>query len=91
MLSGITNKFRVVIAALGFIGALTLPPFVPLLVMVALSLRFAAWEVIAIGALVDVLWFTPSSEGLIGAFPLFTLIGLALAWGLEPLRRELLT
>ncbi|MBI4093883.1 hypothetical protein HY417_02875 [Candidatus Kaiserbacteria bacterium] len=92
MLYGLSNKFRAGLAALGLIGAIALPPWVPLLAMTLLSLRFSAWEAVVIGALVDFLWFTPNGvEGLMNGFPLFTLVGLALAWGLEPLRSELLT
>lgn len=91
MLSGVSNKFRGGLAVLGVIGAVAMPPWVPLLAMVALSLRFAAWEVITIGALMDLLWLAPpAGDGFGIGLPLFTLVGLALTWGLEPLRSELL-
>lgn len=88
----ISNNVRVVLLILGLVGAIALPPWVPLLMMLSLSLRIASWEVIAIGFFVDILWFTPPpSEGIIASLPLFTLAGLVLAWGLEPLRSEFLT
>lgn len=87
-----SNKIRAGIAALGFFGAIALSPWVPLLAMTALSLRFTAWEVVAIGALVDFLWYTPfSADGFFSSIPLFTLIGIGLVSLLEPLRSELLS
>ncbi|MBI2610492.1 hypothetical protein HYW60_00970 [Candidatus Kaiserbacteria bacterium] len=86
----VSNNIRVLLSALGFVGAIALPPWVPLLVMAMLSLRFAAWEVIAIGFLVDMIWFSPAG-GIVASLPIFTLLGLMLAWGLEPLRSEFLT
>lgn len=92
MLFGISNKARAGIAIFGFFGAIALSPWVSLLAMIALSLRFRAWEVVAIGALVDFLWFTPfSSDGFFSTLPLFTLIGIGLVSLLEPLRSELLS
>lgn len=96
----VSNNIRPLLATLGFLGAIVAPPSVPLLAMVLLAFRFAAWEILAIGLFVDLLWFTPSGftvsgvepvEGLLGSLPLFTLIGIVLAWGLEPLRSEFLT
>lgn len=83
------NKTRVALAAFGFFGTVLLPPWAPLLAMLLLSLRFDAWEAIAIGFFADLAWFAPAEGGgLLASLPLFTLAGLALAWGLEPLRRE---
>lgn len=91
MLLGMSNKVRVGIAIVGFFGAIAFSPFVPLIAMITLSLRFRAWEVVAIGALVDFLWFTPfGSDGFFLSIPLFTLIGVGLVSLLEPLRSELL-
>lgn len=87
----LSNNARPLLAAVGFFGAIAAPPFVPLLVMLLFAFRFTAWETVAIGFFVDLVWFTPSSvEGLIGSLPLFTLIGIVLVWGLEPLRSEFL-
>lgn len=92
MLYGISNRIRAGIATFGFFGAIALSPWVPLLAMIALSLRFRAWEVVALGALVDFLWFTPfGSDGFFSSLPLFTLIGFGLVSFLEPFRSELLS
>lgn len=85
------NILRVIVAAVGFFGAIFFSPWVPFLSLVLLSLRFRAWEALALGVWVDFLWFTPSAQaGLFGFLPLFTLASLLLVWGLEPLRNELL-
>lgn len=86
------TSVRFILVCVGFTGAILAPPWVPLLAMLALSVRFAAWEILALGLFVDLLWFTPSgTEGLSHALPLFTLAGVALLWGFGPLRREFLT
>lgn len=86
--SFLLHNFRFLIAALGFFGALFAPPWVPLLMMGILAFRYAAWEALAIGLLVDLLWLPSGS--LMHSLPLFTLAGLLLVWGLEPIRREFL-
>lgn len=101
MLYQILNNARPILGALGILTAVVGPPFLPLMAMVLLAIRFAAWEIVAIGFLVDLLWRAPFSggeyayggglEGLIAGLPLFTIIGIVLAWGLEPLRSEFLT
>ena len=82
-----SSSIRVTVFALGILGALFASPWFPLLCMGVLALRFRPWEVLIIGVLVDFLWLP-------GLFffpvPLFTIAALALAWGLEPLRNELL-
>ncbi len=85
-----SNNVRFLLSALGLIGAITLPPWVPLLAMAILAFHAAPWEVIVIGFLVDLVWL-PIESGTITSLPLFTLAGLVLAWGLEPLRSEFLT
>ena len=83
-------------------AATLLPPWITLLIMVLLSVRYAAVEVLVLGLLMDFLWFTPVTllgtassglgglSGLVHSLPLFTLVALILVWGLEPLRNELL-
>lgn len=78
---------RVALSVIGVLGAFFAPPWVPLISIVALALRFPAWEGLLIGFLVDLLWLP---EGFLEAVPLFTIAALILVWGLEPLRRELL-
>jgi len=71
-------------------SAFVAPPIVTFLLMLVLSLRYAAWEVLFIGFLVDCLWF-PQSAGFLGFMPVFTLAAIILVWGIEPLRKEFLT
>jgi len=78
---------RPALGLLGLFCAVIAAPWVTLLVMIILALRYRAWEVLVLGLLVDLLWFPGLSQGV---FPLFTLAGLALVWGLAPLRREFL-
>lgn len=80
-------SIRIALGVVGVTTALFAPPWIMLLVMIILALRYSAWEVLFLGLLVDLLWF----PGLfLGVFPLFTIAGAALVWGLEPLRREFL-
>ena len=82
-----SNSIRMAVFVLGVSGALFASPWLPLLCMGFLALRFRPWEVLVIGILVDFLWLP-------GIFffpvPLFTIAALALVWGLEPLRNEIL-
>ena len=80
-------SIRIALGVAGIAGALIVAPWVTLLVMIILALRYRAWEVLVLGLLVDLLWFPGLSQGV---FPLFTIAGLALVWGFEPLRREFL-
>lgn len=79
---------RCALALTGFVAAVVATPWVVLIVMGLLALRWRAWEVLAIGLWMDLLWLP-------GIFfshlPLFTLAAIALVWGFEPLRREFLT
>ena len=62
-------------------------PWLVLIVMTFLALRFRAWEVLALGVSMDLL-FLPE-KFLYDPLPLFTFAGMLLLWGLEPLRKEL--
>ncbi len=79
---------RATLAFVGFVSALVLPPWVPILCIVLLSVRYRAWETLAIGALIDYTWlpFATAMQSL----PLCTVIAILLVWGLEPLRRQFL-
>ena len=83
-------SIRIALGVAGIAGALIVAPWVTLLVMIILALRYRAWEVLILGLLVDLLWFTPGSVEGFTLLPLFTFAGLALVWGFEPLRREFL-
>ena len=81
------HSIRPVLAVIGFAGALLAPPWLPMLVIVVLSLRFRALEAIAIGFFTDMLW---QAGGLTDALPLYTIAAIIIVWGLEPLRLEFL-
>jgi len=82
------SNVRIALVAIGVVGAVFAPPYVPLVVMGILALCYRAPEVLAIGVLVDFLWL-PVGD-LFVALPLFTIAALVLVWGLEPLRSEFL-
>ena len=81
-------SIRIIIAAIGFLGAVFAPPWVALSCIVLLSLRYRAWEVIVLGLTVDFMWLPggPSTH----LFPIFTIVALIIVWGLEPLRLQFL-
>lgn len=81
------SNFRLAIAVIGFLSALIAPPWVPMICIVALSLRFRAAEAIAIGFFMDMLWLP---AGFPEALPLYTIASIIIVWGLEPLRLEFL-
>lgn len=64
-------------------------PWLTLLIAIALALRYQAWELVAIGIFLDLLWL-PDHVSLAN-MPLATLIALGLVVIFEPLRRQLLT
>jgi hypothetical protein len=80
---------RVIVAVVGFLSALFAPWWVPAICIVLLSLRFRAWEAIALGVFMDLLWF--STETSFHGLPLFTIGSIIIVWALEPLRIEFLT
>ena len=83
-----SNKLRAALFVLGILGAIFAPPWVPLIVMGLLALRFRAPEVLAIGVFVDFMWLPFGSSTV--AIPLFTLAAIVLVWSLEPLRSQFL-
>ena len=81
------NNLRPVLAAVGFAGAFMASPWVPMLAIVLLSLRFRAIEAIVIGFYTDMLW---QAGGFPNVLPLYTIAAIIIVWGLEPLRLEFL-
>jgi hypothetical protein len=81
------TSVRVLVALCGFCGAVFAPWWVPLVCMVLLSLRYAAWEVPLIGLCMDLLWLPGTGHMML---PVFTLFGVALVWLLAPLRQQFL-
>jgi hypothetical protein len=82
------KSFRIILGTIGFIGVLFLPPWVPVVCIVLLSLRFRAWEAILLGAFIDITWL-PSVASL-HSLPLFSIAALLIVWGFEPLRAQFL-
>jgi len=79
---------RIAVALFGIISVFALPVWVPIVCIIALALRFRAWEAILIGALIDLTWLPVGS--IIHAPPIFTIMSLIIVWGLEPLRAQFL-
>lgn len=83
------RTLRIVIAVIGFLGAIFMPWYVPAICIVLLAIRWRAWEAIVLGAFTDLLWLSPDTgwHGL----PLFTIGAIVIVWLCEPLRGEFLT
>jgi hypothetical protein len=84
-----SNVVRIALALVGAFGALFLAWWVPLICMILLSLRWAAWEVLMIGLFMDFLWLPGSGSGGFH-LPFFTIGGIALVWMCAPLRAQFL-
>ena len=87
MFTKTTILIRVLLTFFGVWGIMFGYPWMVLASMTFLALRFRAWEVLALGASMDLLWLP--EKFLYDPLPLFTLGALLLLWGLEPLRKEL--
>lgn len=83
------NILRVVIAVIGFLGAIFWVWYIPAICIVLLSLRFRAWEAIVLGVFMDLLWLAPGTG--FHSIPLFTIFAIVVVWALEPIRAELLS
>lgn len=86
---------RATLCALGVLAALFGVPWLALVFMIVLALRFASWEALIIGLMVDLLWYGTGTLGGFGPiavvpFPFFTILAIAIVWLLEPLRNELM-
>lgn len=69
------------------LSAIFMPPLVSLVVLVVFSFLKCPWEALFVGLCIDFLWLPASPFPL----PFFTIAALFLVWGLEPMRRELLS
>ena len=78
---------RLLLAILGIVFVFIAPPWLTAMCILALSLRWRAWEVLLIGACADILWFPGTFSYGIPVVTLFSLVVLII---LEPLRNELL-
>ncbi len=83
------SLFRFAIAIFGFGAIFFLSPIFVFLAIIALSVRYRAWEALFMGLLMDFMW-TPGGS-FIMIFPFATLLAIFIVWALEPLRSELLT
>ncbi|HVU75620.1 MAG TPA: hypothetical protein VHD38_02200 [Candidatus Paceibacterota bacterium] len=81
------STVRPLIALVGIIGVCFAPPYVSLICMLLLCMRFRAWEVLIIGFFMDMAWLPAASFHIV---PLYTLVAIALVWVFEPLRLQLL-
>ncbi len=79
-------KIRFFFAVIGIAGAFFAPWWVPLICMIALALRYPAWEVLFIGLVMDLLWLP--GEGF--EMPVFLIAGIVLVWICAPLRQQFL-
>ena len=79
-------KIRILVASAGILGAFFAPWWVPLICMIALALRYPAWEVLFIGLVMDLLWLPGSGFEI----PFFLVGGIVLVWICAPLRNQFL-
>ena len=82
------HALRSAIAVIGLISIFLLPVWVPVVCIIVLSLRYRAWEAIALGALIDLAWL-PTGP-FMHALPLYTILSIVVVWGFEPLRQQFL-
>lgn len=81
--------FRAFIGGISFASVLFVPPWIPLIGAGILALRFRAWEILLLGALIDILYVPPG--GIYGVPIPATLTAFILLVGLEPFRQKLLS
>ena len=79
------NSVRIFLFFFGIFAALYGPPWLSLIPITLVALRFRAWEALLLGLLVDFLWLSAGFS-----WPVFLLASIAIVWAFEPLRRELL-
>jgi hypothetical protein len=80
----VENSLRIFLFCLGVWAAIFGPPWLPVIVMVLIVMRFRAWEVVFLGIFTDFLW----APGL--HVPLYLIASIVIVWAFEPLRKELL-
>lgn len=78
------NSLRLGLAFFGLWAVVFGPPWLALVPIVLLSLRFRAWEALFLGLIMDFIWL-PGLHA-----PLYLFASIAIVWALEPLRQELL-
>lgn len=83
------NKTRALLTGALIVSALIAPWYVSIIPMIVLALRWRAWEIVAVGLLIDLLWM-PAPLTIVSALPLATCFAFFLVIVFEPLRRNLL-
>ncbi len=78
---------RTLLSLIGVLSVFVAPIWVPVVCAVCLALRWRAWEVLVIGALIDIVWL-PST--VMYGIPLALSLSLIVVWMFEPVRRELM-
>ncbi len=79
---------RAFIGGISFASVLFAPPWVPIIGAGILAARFRAWEIVLLGAFIDILYVPP---GGIWGIPIpATLTAFILLVGFEPFRKKLL-
>lgn len=76
---------RILVAAIGFVGAIYLPVWVPIGAILVSAFFWRAWEAMLLGLFVDFLWLP------VHAFPWITLGAIVVVWLFEPIRSEFLS
>jgi hypothetical protein len=81
-----TNNMRLSLVIAGLFSAFFAPWWVTVFFMIALSVRYRAWEVLVLGLLMECLWLPAG----FGHLPVFMLASILIVWIFEPLRDQLL-
>ncbi|HEY4517223.1 MAG TPA: hypothetical protein VJG64_04765 [Candidatus Paceibacterota bacterium] len=76
---------RILIATVGFVGAIFLPVWVPITAILISAFFWRASEAMLLGLFVDFLWLP------VGGVPWVTLGAVAVVWLFEPIRSEFLS
>lgn len=76
---------RISIAAIGFVGAIFSPVWIPIAAIFISAFFWRAWEAMLLGLFIDFLWLP------IGATPWFTVGAIIIVWLFEPIRSEFLS
>jgi len=81
------TTFRAVVAGVALAGVFFAPPWLPLILAGGLALRFAAWEAVAVGLLIDLLY---APHGAFYGIPMpATLLMVVVVLALSPWRAQL--
>ncbi len=78
------NSLRIFLVGFALYAALFGPPWLIFVPFVLLSMRFRAWEIMALGLVTDFLWLPGLRP------PLYLIAAILIVWAFEPLRKELL-